>query len=155
MRKIDRTGQRYGRLIVIGEAEKLPGNKNTRWLCRCDCGNTTKVFTSHLASGAIISCGCYGAERRTKHGLRRHRLYNIWDNMKRRCSNPQTTPYDWYGGRGIMVCQEWQENFQAFYDWAMANGYEEGLEIDRINNDGNYEPGNCRWVTHQTNCQNR
>lgn len=162
MKKLDLTGQRFGRLVVIEEAPKLQGNRKRRWLCQCDCGKNIVVFHGNLRSGNTKSCGCtrgkkqiiHGKTRRKK-GERKPRLYSIWDNMKQRCYNPNHTGYHLYGGRGITVCDEWKNDFQAFYDWAMANGYEDNLQIDRIDNDGNYEPRNCRWVTPIENSNNR
>jgi hypothetical protein len=90
-----------------------------------------------------------------KHGQRHSRLYRIWDGLRRRCNDPKAASYKSYGGRGIKVCPEWDNDFQSFYEWAMANGYEEDLTIDRINNDGNYEPNNCRWVTPKEQAKNK
>ena len=90
-----------------------------------------------------------------KHGLKHHKLYRLWKNIKSRCYNPNFAKYEDYGGRGIRVSIKWKDNFVRFYNWAMANGWEEGLEIDREDNDGNYHPDNCRFVTHQVNCNNR
>lgn len=83
----------------------------------------------------------------TKHGMCRTRLYRIWNGMKQRCANPKTIGYRYYGGKGVTVCQEWQNSFQAFYDWAMANGYDDHLSIDRMDSNGNYCPENCVWST--------
>lgn len=85
------------------------------------------------------------------HGLSNSRIYNVWNCMRQRCSNPKNSHYSAYGGRGISVCPEWQNSFESFYAWAINNGYKDTLEIDRINNDGNYEPSNCRWVTRKEN----
>lgn len=153
MKKLDLTGQRFGRLVVIKEAGRS-SDGHIQWICKCDCGKTTVATSNNLRKGRIVSCGCNKKEKATRHGQWGTRIYKIWSNMIQRCTNPNAKFYNRYGGRGITVCQEWQENFQAFYDWAMANGYQEGLEIDRINNDGNYEPNNCRWVTHAENCNN-
>lgn len=90
----------------------------------------------------------------TKHGLWGTRLYTIWGNMIQRCTNPNNNNYPRYGGRGINICNEWRNSFQAFHDWAIDNGYKEDLQIDRIDNDGNYEPGNCRWTTATYNLNN-
>ena len=88
-------------------------------------------------------------------GLSQHPLYHKWRGMKRRCYDKNDSHYQYYGGRGITICEEWLYSFKAFYEWSLENGWEEGLEIDRINNDGNYEPSNCRYVTRKTNCNNR
>ena len=90
-----------------------------------------------------------------KHGLRNTRLFSIWANIKTRCTNSNSTFYNRYGGRGITICDEWKDNFKAFYDWAMANGYQDNLTIDRIDNNGNYEPNNCRWVTVKDQARNK
>lgn len=148
MRLIDLTGQRFGRLVVVERAE-------TKWLCKCDCGNTKAVLGGHLRSGDIKSCGCLQNEQRTKHGMRNTRVYKIWCAMKERCYYKTHKDFKNYGGRGIIVCDEWKENFQAFYDWAMSNGYEENLTIDRIEVNGNYEPSNCRWASCKDQNNNR
>lgn len=89
-----------------------------------------------------------------KHGMSGTKVYKTWHNMRSRCNNPKATKYEIYGGRGIKVCDEWENSFHSFYDWCLANGYEEGLTIDRINGDGNYEPSNCRWVDYKVQNNN-
>ena len=152
--KIDLTGQRFGRLVAIKAVGKDKG-KHILWECRCDCGKTTNVSTTKLTLGRTKSCGCWREERTKTHGKRDTRLYSIWAHMKQRCSNPNVERYPRYGGRGIKVCQEWADDFETFYIWAMANGYQDGLQIDRIDNDGDYKPENCRWVTVKDQCENK
>lgn len=147
--------QRFGRLTIIGNADKP-----YHYLCRCDCGNERIVFCGNLSSGHTQSCSCLQKEQarkiRTTHGMsKKHLLYRVWDQIKDRCNNPNHKFYQNYGGRGIHICDEWRNDFKSFYDWSICNGYERGLEIDRKNNDGSYEPSNCRWVTRKVNCNNR
>ena len=156
----DLTGQRFGRLTVLERAEDK-GNM-TRWLCRCDCGKETVVYASNLRRGYTASCGCYRkekeeerAEGRKTHGCEPKRLYRIWSGMKSRCYDPNVKSYRHYGGRGITICDEWRDNFEAFRDWAFANGYCDDLSIDRIDGNGNYEPSNCRWATNSEQVSNR
>lgn len=152
---IDITGQKFNNLTVI---ERLPNAKGgiSVWKCLCDCGNYTTVRASNLKNGAVKSCGCLKHISRTKtHGETHTRLYSLWNAMKNRCNNPNANCYMRYGGRGIKVCDEWQESFVSFRDWSLENGYDETLSIDRIDNNKGYYPKNCRWVTFEQQCNNR
>ncbi len=158
---IDLAGQRFGRLTVVERAGSSK-QKEALWKCKCDCGNVTIVRSSSLRGGATSSCGCLAHEillknnhERATHGLSKHRLYRTWVDMRQRCNNPKAQFYAQYGGRGIKVCAEWDQDFLAFYDWAMSHGYQENLTIDRIDNDNGYSPENCRWVTQKQQNDNR
>ena len=155
-------GQRFGRLVVLSRTANDKSG-NVCWLCKCDCGNIKIVRTYSLTKGLVRSCGClkkeiFGENARkshTIHGKTNTRLFNIWGRTKDRCYNKKHLHYKNYGGRGIAVCDEWKNNFQTFYDWAFNNGYSEKLTLDRIDNNGNYEPNNCHWVTSKQQSRNK
>ena len=160
----DLTGMTFGRLKVL---KRLPdrilksNKKVTLWLCLCDCGNTKEVQGSNLKSGKTKSCGCLQKEKVVQFNLKHSnakrngstRLYRIWCGIKTRCTNKNHKDYKCYGGRGITLCQEWLE-FLPFKQWSEENGYNNKLSIDRINNNGNYEPSNCRWIPHKEQMYN-
>lgn len=149
----DLTGKQFGRLTVLQRSGSKGGN--AAWECLCECGNKVIVKRNNLTRGTSKSCGCLERElrvaRMTTHGMATTPLYRTWAGIKRRCYNANLKVYKDYGAKGITMCDEWKDDFQAFYDWAMANGYNEGLTIDRINSAGNYEPGNCQWLTRSEN----
>lgn len=149
-------GEKYGRLTVI---EWMPNNgRRTMWKCECECGRTTIVRAENLKSGNTLSCGCYGREQAlkklTKHGMSNTKLSGVLNAMKQRCFNPNNHEYNLYGGRGIKICDSWLKDSSSFYDWALSNGYENGLTIDRVNTNGDYCPENCRWVDFYAQANN-
>lgn len=151
-------GKHFDKLIVLSYNGIGKFNQRT-WLCECSCGKKVVRSTNYLhAKGKRKSCGCYRKEIKgnTKHGLCYSRLNGIYRRMKQRCYSPYATEYDNYGGRGIKICDEWlgEDGFVNFYKWSMKNGYSDSLSIDRINNDGNYEPSNCRWADKITQANN-
>lgn len=148
----DLKGRRSGRLEVL-ELSHIGNGYRAMWKCRCDCGNECVVPGAAITTGKAMSCGCYRTERIvaavSTHHLSHTKIYGVWRSMKGRCLTVTHQAYKYYGARGIGVCPEWCENFQAFYDYVsqLPHFGEPGYSFDRIDNDGNYEPGNVRWAT--------
>lgn len=158
-KKKEMVGLRFGRLTVLKES-LVRKNNTVYWICRCDCGKITHpIKGTALRNGTIRSCGCAGTEATIKrcktHGMSGTPIHRTWANMIQRCTNPKRAEFKYYGERGICVCEEWRNSFVAFYEWAISNGYAEGLSIDRIDVNGNYCPENCRWVDMKTQQNNR
>ena len=159
-RVIDLTGQKIGKLTVLQRVENTKQGQ-TRWLCQCDCGEQTIVHGQNLRYGKTQSCGC---NRRiapviahTTHGGRHTRIYKKWVAIKSRCYNEKATGYKYYGGRGITMCDRWRDSFEAFYEdvSTLPHFEEEGYSLDRVNNDGNYEPNNVRWASVEEQQNNK
>jgi hypothetical protein len=155
--KIDiKKGEKFGKLTILKEIEKYispKGHPQRIFLCECECGNIKQIALGHLRKGITQSCGCFHKELLKKHGYSYDSIYKIWSDMKRRCLNSNCKAYKNYGGRGIKVCDRWLESFNNFLE--DMGERPEGLSIDRINNDGNYEPSNCKWATNKEQINNR
>lgn len=159
-------GDRFGRLVVVEQADDYvtpSGKKYPRYLCQCDCGKTKLIDKNNLLKGKTLSCGCLQKERasaaRKTHGDTDSRLYNVWSAIKRRCYNKDVPEYQRYGARGIYMCDEWRESYNAFREWALSAGYDYNAPhgmctIDRINNEDGYHPDNCRWVSQEVQMNN-
>lgn len=158
-RLIDLTGMNFSRLTVLRRSENNTNQGKPKWVCECECGNITEVGGYELKSGNTKSCGCLdresARERMFVHGMKHSKLYYIWSNMKDRCYREGNRRYSRYGQRGIKVCDEWLNDFTSFHDWSMMKGYKDGLSIERIDNDGNYEPENCKWIPMGEQAKNK
>ena len=163
----DITGKKFGRWIVLELSGKRKNKaEDALWLCRCDCGTVRKVGGTHLRAGTSKSCGCLQKELQSemmkgnkyvfKHGKEPKGLYNSWSAMKQRCYNFNRKAYKYYGARGIKVCPEWldkEKGFINFRDWALINGWKEGLHLHRKNSNSNYSPEDCKWVLSSQNAK--
>lgn len=149
--RVDLTGQRFGRWLVLRPVRAL------YWLCKCDCGNEREVFHGSLRRGASTRCmSCHeGGKKRRTHGGSREPLFAVWCTMIARCTNPNNRAWPRYGGRGIVVCREWLDSYEAFRSWCHKNGYARGLTVDRTDTNGPYSPSNCRFATYTQQNRNR
>lgn len=146
---------KYCKLTVIKVDEERSSKKRKYYLCQCECGNMKSVRSDCLKSGQVKSCGCLNLKSRGD-GRTKEKLYHVWASMKNRCNNPNDAHFEDYGGRGVRVCEKWNgsHDYPNFKEWALKNGYKEGLSLDRIDVNGNYEPDNCRWVTQKVQTRN-
>lgn len=151
-----KAGDKFGRLTLTGKTyfrNDKDGTKTRMVECVCECGKIRDYILYLLKNGQTKSCGCFKSDlfkespNSKTHGLRKHPLYRVWDGMKQRCYNHNAINYPDYGGRGITIIPLWKDSFKKFYDWAISHGWRKGLEIDRRDNDGNYEPDNCWFRT--------
>lgn len=157
-KSIDRIGQKFNRLIIVSYAKRKSGYERKMTICLCDCGKSLTVDESSIISGNTKSCGCLKTEVNKKRGDGRNKtaLYRVYYSMIGRCNNKNDKNYKNYGARGIKVCDEWLNSFDVFRDWAIKNGYIKGRSIDRFpDNNGNYHPANCRFVSMKINSNNK
>lgn len=154
--RIEMKGKKAGRLLVTGYA--YTKDKRAYWNCLCDCGNKLAVMGKPLRQGKTQSCGCLQIDRarqaNTTHGKAKTLLWGVWQAMKTRTTNKNGSHWKYYGGKGIKICDEWSD-YQTFHDWAMANGYQKGLSIERNDGDKDYEPSNCRWIPNAEQQRNK
>ena len=157
----DIKGQRFNRLFVVAKSHRDSFNR-WYWWCECTCGEYVVVRGNHLTSGKIESCSCLMREMvrgknngNYKHGKRYERVYNTYLRMRARTINPNDADFKHYGGRGIVICGKWRNDFMVFYNWAMSHGYRDDLTIDRIDNNKGYFPVNCQWITSSENTARR
>lgn len=143
----DITGNVYGRLTAV--APKVKGKYGWIWECQCSCGNSHEAVATELIRGKVQSCGCLYHESRYTHGMSKTKLYSTWRDMKQRCLNPKCKAYQWYGAKGITICERWM-TFENFLE-DMGGTYEEGLELDRIDGSLGYNPTNCQWLSSKEN----
>jgi hypothetical protein len=149
----DISGRKFGRWMVLDFDHKVA--KNKYWRCRCDCGTLKVVGHSGLVSGASTSCGCYHRERSAQcatHGMSKHPAYRTFQHMHNRCYNKNNKKYEYYGSKGVVVCQKWH-TFEGFWE-DMRSTWAEGLSLERLDSDGNYEKDNCKWATWEEQCRN-
>lgn len=161
MRLVDYIGKIYGRLLVIQVGDRVEGRRGKYVYAHCECGNVKDYLVNNLQRGMTKSCGCLRKEvtkdrnSEITYGLSRHPLRGVWRNMIERCYNKDSESFKNYGGRGVGICNEWREDFIQFFNWAISNGWNFGIELDRVNNNGDYCPENCRFVTRMENSRNK